>query len=87
MSSRRELQRVKREHSKTLVALRTLERKMTRAQEAEVADTHEREKQLTTRLHNQNAQLKDIRAGSCCILGTCVFVSVLLLTPIFYGCV
>jgi hypothetical protein len=39
---------VKREHSKSLVALRTLERKMARVQETETSESTERERGLAS---------------------------------------
>lgn len=61
-ATQRQLQQVKREHSKSLVALRTLERQVSRREEAHSDKAQERERELTETLRRREEQLANLRA-------------------------
>ena len=61
-AAQRELQKVRREHSKSLVALRTLERQIARGEEASAEEGNERERQLTEALRRREEQVAHLKA-------------------------
>ena len=69
-AAHRELQKVKREHSKSLVALRTLERQVSRGEETTAAHAQERELQLTETLRKREEQLTNLRAERATLVAT-----------------
>ena len=69
-AAQRQLQQVKREHSKSLVALRTLERQVSRGEETRSEEAHERERELTETLRRREEQLTNLRAERNMLVAT-----------------
>ena len=69
-AAHRQLQQVKREHSKSLVALRTLERQVSRGEETRSEEAHERERELTETLRRREEQLANLRAERNMLVAT-----------------